>query len=75
MINIFSDLCDRVHYWQVAETVRDVATREREYAPLLSIRDHHPKTILTLDEDLPSDRDGIRRVNALDFLLGNETGS
>ena len=65
---------DRVHYWQVAETVRDAATREREYAPLLSIRDHHPKTLLTLDEDLPSDRDGIRRVNALDFLLGNEAG-
>lgn len=65
---------DRLHYWQVAETVRDAATREREYAPLLAIRDHHPKTLLTLDEDLPSDRDGIRRINALDFLLGNETG-
>lgn len=65
---------DRVHYWQVAETVRDAATREREYVPLLSIRDHHPKTLLTLDEDLPSVRDGIRCVNALDFLLGNESG-
>lgn len=62
---------DDIRYFQVAETVRDAATREREYAPLLAIRDHRPKMLLTLDEDPPSDRDGIRRVNVLDFLMGN----
>lgn len=58
-----------VHYWQVSETVRDESTRAREYAPLLAIRDHHPKTLLTLDEDLPAQMDGIRQINAFDFLL------
>ena len=38
-------------YFQVALTVRDEKTLERELRPLLSIRDHYPKVILTLDED------------------------
>ena len=60
---------DAVHYYQVSETVRDETTREREFAPLLSIRDHYPKTVITLDEDLPSSRNGVRQINALNFLL------
>lgn len=63
---------DDVRYYQVAETVRDAATREREFAPLLSIRDHHPKTLITLDMDLPADNNGVRQINAYDFLLANE---
>lgn len=63
-----------VRYYQVAETVRDEKTREREFAPLMAIRDHHPKTLITLDMDLPADSDGIRQVNAYDFLLGDNGG-
>lgn len=62
---------DDVRYYQVAETVRDAATREREFAPLLSIHDHHPKTLITLDMDLPADNNGVRQINAYDFLLEN----
>ena len=40
-----------ITYFQVALTVRDKATLERELRPLQSIRDHYPKIILTLDED------------------------
>lgn len=61
---------DDVRYYQVAESVRDDATREREYAPLRAIRDNYPKTLITLDEDLPMNTDGIHQVNAYDFLLG-----
>lgn len=60
---------DDIRYYQVSETVRDETTREREFAPLLSIHDHYPKTLITLDEDLPSSLNGIRQVNAYDFLL------
>ncbi|MBP5510371.1 MAG: ATP-binding protein [Kiritimatiellae bacterium] len=60
---------DDIRYYQVCETVRDEATREREFASLLSIHDHYPKTLITLDEDLPSSLHGIRQVNAYDFLL------
>ena len=60
-----------VHYYQVAETVRDEATRSREYAALEAIADHHPKTLITLDEELPATNNGISQINAYDFLLGS----
>lgn len=56
-------------YYQVAATVRDENTLQRELASLQRIDDHYPKTILTLDDDPPADYDGIRRINALDWLL------
>lgn len=56
-------------YFQVAYTVRDEATLARELAPLKSIRDNHPKFLLTLDNDPPLDHDGIKRLNVVDFLL------
>lgn len=40
----------------------------------MAIRDHHPKTLITLDMDLPSDNNGIRQVNVYDFLLGTDGG-
>ena len=56
-------------YFQVAATVREQATLEREIAPLRKISDHYQKFILTLDEDPEADYDGIRRVRALDWLM------
>ena len=56
-------------YYQVAATVRDKSTLDRELAPLLKINDHYPKRILTLDEDPPADHEGIMIINALDWLL------
>lgn len=63
---------DEKIYYQVAATVLDPATYEREFAPLKKIRDHYPKYVLTLDE-FPMGEDGIRQVNLIDFLLGQET--
>lgn len=57
-------------YFQVALTVRDEKTLDRELRPLQSIRDHYPKFILTLDDDPETEYDGIRRINARDWLLG-----
>lgn len=58
-------------YYQVSASVRDNATLDRELRPLQKITDHYPKYILTLDKDLEADYDGIRRINAFDFLLSN----
>lgn len=55
-------------YYQVAASVMDAATFDREFQPLTKIRDHHPKFVLTMD-DLPSGLDGINQVNIIDFLL------
>lgn len=57
-------------YYQAALTVRDEKTLERELRPLQMIRDHYPKVLLTLDEDPEAQYDGIRRINARDWLLG-----
>lgn len=56
-------------YVQVAATVRDETTLQRELRPLQKISDNYPKIILTLDEDPDMDYEGIRRLNALDWLL------
>ena len=56
-------------YYQVAATVRDTGTLQRELAPLQKIHDHYPKFLLTLDEDPSDDFDGIRKLNVLDWLL------
>lgn len=56
-------------YFQVALSVRDESTLKRELAPFKTIRDQYPKTLITLDYDPPLDHNGIRQVNAVDFLL------
>lgn len=57
-------------YYQVSATVRDEKTLQRELASLRSINDHYPKILLTLDEDPEMEYAGIRKINALDCLLG-----
>lgn len=57
-------------YFQVAATVRDATTLERELKSLRAIKDNYPKYLLTLDEDPATDYDGIKRLNALDWLIG-----
>ena len=56
-------------YFQVAATVREEATLLRELRPLQKINDHYPKVILTLDDDPDADYQGIRRINALQWLV------
>jgi predicted AAA+ superfamily ATPase len=55
-------------YYQVAASVLDPATFQREIAPLKKVADHYPKFILTMDE-FPMGDEGINRVNIVDFLL------
>ena len=58
-----------VKYIQVSASVRDENTLERELRPLQKITDHYPKCIMTLDIDPEADYEGIRRINALDYLM------
>ena len=60
-----------ITYYQVAATVRDEATLKRELASLQQINDQYPKFILTLDEDPTADYNGIKRINALKWLMGD----
>ncbi len=59
-------------YFQVSATVREESTLERELRPLKAIKDNYPKVLLTLDDDPAADYEGIKRINALDWLIKNE---
>jgi predicted AAA+ superfamily ATPase len=62
-------------YYQVAytaegETRKDGRTiLEKELAPLEAIRDHNPKYLLTMDFTPNASHNGIKQINALDWLL------
>ena len=58
-------------YIQVALSVRDTLTLERELVPLNSIKDNYPKYLITLDYDT-NNHNGIKQISALDFLMGRE---
>lgn len=61
---------NNIAYYQVAATVRDESTLNRELASLQQINDQYPKYILTLDDDPVADYDGIKRINALKWMMG-----
>jgi hypothetical protein len=58
-------------YYQVAYTAIDAEGRtlKRELAPLDAISDHNPKYLLTMDHTPMVSHNGIRQLNALDWLL------
>lgn len=60
----------KTEYYQVAASVLDESTLERELAPFNAVRDHYPKYLITLD-DYTSDHEGIKQLNVIDWLLEN----
>ena len=60
---------DGIKYIQVALSVRDENTLNRELNSLKNINDNYPKYIITLDEE-EVDHEGIKQINAIDFLTG-----
>ncbi len=56
-------------YVQVAYKMTEPSTIDREFRPLLEIRDHHPKYIVTMDELWKDNIEGIRHKHIADFLL------
>ena len=59
-----------VKYWQVSESTAHEETLRRELSSFEGVRDNYPKTLLTLDDSREQSYDGIRRIYALDWLLG-----
>lgn len=56
-------------YYQVALTTREETTLARELKPLQKTGDHYPKVLLTMDNDLDADYDGIKKINLINWLL------
>jgi predicted AAA+ superfamily ATPase len=56
-------------YFQIAETVSDKKTLEREIKPLKAIDDNHEKIILSLDKNFINSQSGIKMQNIINFLI------
>ena len=69
---IVKDTTDQIKYIQVAATVMEEEKLKQELRPFEGIRDNYPKYIITLDDYFVSDHGGVKTINAIDFLLGEE---
>jgi len=58
-------------YYQIAYTVNDAEgkTLTRELSPLERIQDHNPKYLITMDFVPLTSHNGIKQINALEWLL------
>ncbi len=68
-VDFIATKTDEKKYIQVTESMTAPETRERELAPLRKIRDNYEKLVIALECNLSRTQDGIKIVNALDFLL------
>ena len=59
-------------YFQVTADMTDEKTFEREIAPLRELKDNYEKIILTLDKFTVGNYNGIKVINALDWLMEKE---
>lgn len=59
-------------YIQVAMTIAERATEDREYRPFARIRDGYPRYLFTLDPLLQK-RDGVHHRNLMDFIAQGRT--
>ncbi|MBQ9016668.1 ATP-binding protein [Candidatus Saccharibacteria bacterium] len=69
-IDFYATKFEEKLYVQVAATLKDATTREREFGAFSTISDNHPKLILSLDSRDYS-RDGIKHQNLLEWLLNS----
>lgn len=64
---------NEIEYYQVALTVLDENILKRELDAFKNIKDNYPKYLITLDDVMVNtDYDGIKVVNALEWLLGGK---
>ncbi|RMH86250.1 MAG: ATP-binding protein [Calditrichaeota bacterium] len=59
-------------YLQIAYLLASQETIRREFGPLMKIKDNYPKYVLSLDRHFLPDREGIKQLNIIDFLLAED---
>ncbi|NCB02297.1 MAG: ATP-binding protein [Spirochaetia bacterium] len=58
-------------YVQVAYRIEQISTLEREFAPLLAIRDSYPKFVVTMDSHFRDSIEGVKHIGLFQFLTDN----
>lgn len=68
-VDFVAENIETVKYYQVAKTLINEQTKQRELRSLESIPDNYEKIILTMDKTINKDYNGIKIINIIDFLL------
>jgi predicted AAA+ superfamily ATPase len=68
-VDFVAESPDDKKYYQVAATILDETTAQREFRPLEAIKDNYEKTVLTMDRNFIKSKNGIKVMNIIDFLL------
>jgi len=71
-IDFIAEMREKKVYVQVAYKLTEQSTIDREFGPLSEVRDHHPKYVVTMDENWHDNIEGIRHRHIADFLLMND---
>jgi len=71
-IDFVADIGGKREYYQVSYLLASEDTVKREFGALQSIKDNHPKFVLSMDS-MDMGKDGIIHKNIVDWLL--ESGS
>ena len=71
-VDFIGELKEKKVYIQVAYKIEGQTPIDREFSPLLDIRDHHPKYVLTMDETWRDNIHGVQHKHIADFLLMKE---
>ena len=58
-------------YIQVTYRMENEQTIQREFEPLLMIKDHYPKYVLSMDEHFNDNIEGIRHINLFEFIASD----
>lgn len=68
-IDFVAEKMEKKIYVQVAYTMIDQSTIDREFSPLRAIKDNHPKFVVTMDENWHDNIEGIQHRHIADFIL------
>jgi predicted AAA+ superfamily ATPase len=71
-IDFIAEMKDKKVYIQVAYKMSEQATIDREFAPLLNIKDNYPKYVVTMDDTWQDSFEGIHHRHIADFLVMKE---
>ncbi|MEA3448985.1 MAG: ATP-binding protein [Bacteroidota bacterium] len=67
-VDFIAEKQDKRIYIQVAYKMTEKKTIDREYTPLLKIKDNYPKYVLTMDNTWNDNIEGIKHLHIVDFL-------
>ena len=71
-VDFVAEKNNELFYIQVTYLLASKETEEREFKPLMKIKDNYPKMVLSMDTLWGKNKNGIIRKNIIDFLLERE---